>query len=312
MSREYSRKSSGETPMAVKKRPPAKQTTVVIKVGELAVAFAVMAVLAVAVFVLVVGSTDLGTAPAVPLDVISTSTSVVPGAGQPTTEASDVAEQVPTSVIAPTGEPVPPTVNHRVKPGETLLGIAALYGVDMQAILDANGLNTDSVLIEGQVIIIPLLPGSEGVWHEVQPGETLLIIAELYGVTPELIQAANNITDPDSIYVGQRLRIPNAVTPTPTPTPTPTATPTPTVTPTSLFTDTPTPTSGNPGTGTPAGTPPTGVVPTDVWPTDSATWEPTPIPGMPTSPADGDFRADSPDLVAATGRPQLLEFYRED
>lgn len=39
--------------------------------------------------------------------------------------------------------------------------------------------------------------------------------------------------------------------------------------------------------------------------------EPTPVPGRPDAPApiDGDFRPDPVAVVAATGRPQLLEFF---
>ncbi|NDJ35232.1 MAG: LysM peptidoglycan-binding domain-containing protein, partial [Chloroflexi bacterium] len=39
--------------------------------------------------------------------------------------------------------------------------------------------------------------------HIVEPGDTLLGIAALYGVSPQAIIAANNLTDPDSIVVGQ-------------------------------------------------------------------------------------------------------------
>ena len=48
-------------------------------------------------------------------------------------------------------------------------------------------------------------------------------------------------------------------------------------------------------------------------PTDppTATEEPMPFPGRPDAPAgvDDDFRSDPASVVAATGRPQLLEFF---
>ncbi len=44
--------------------------------------------------------------------------------------------------------------------------------------------------------------------HTVQPGETLYSIARYYGVTPEQLAFVNGITNPDLIYVGQVLLIP--------------------------------------------------------------------------------------------------------
>jgi LysM repeat protein len=44
--------------------------------------------------------------------------------------------------------------------------------------------------------------------HIVQPGETLQIIAGYYGTTWRAIASANNIPNPNLIYVGQRLVIP--------------------------------------------------------------------------------------------------------
>ena len=50
--------------------------------------------------------------------------------------------------------------------------------------------------------------GAEEIWHVVKRGENLSSIARMYGVTADAIAQANNITNPNLIYVGQRLRIP--------------------------------------------------------------------------------------------------------
>jgi len=42
----------------------------------------------------------------------------------------------------------------------------------------------------------------------VQAGENLTWIAQRYGVSVTALMRANNITDPDTIYVGQQLIIP--------------------------------------------------------------------------------------------------------
>ena len=47
------------------------------------------------------------------------------------------------------------TRKHVVRRGETLFGIAKKYGVDINAIRTANGLNTKSVLHPGQTLVIP-------------------------------------------------------------------------------------------------------------------------------------------------------------
>jgi LysM repeat protein len=48
----------------------------------------------------------------------------------------------------------------------------------------------------------------ETVWHTVQPGETLSSIATSYGITWQAIANANNLSNPNQIYVGQKLEIP--------------------------------------------------------------------------------------------------------
>jgi LysM repeat protein len=65
----------------------------------------------------------------------------------------------------------------------------------------------------GQELIIPGVTTRDiaitrGSTHTVQPGESLLSIALLYGVTVEELQAANELDNPDSIFIGQELLIP--------------------------------------------------------------------------------------------------------
>lgn len=64
--------------------------------------------------------------------------------------------------------------------------------------------------------------------HTVKTGETLSIIAGMYGVTVEDIMTLNHLDDPNLVEIGQKLRIQIPPTATPTPTLTPTITPTPT------------------------------------------------------------------------------------
>ena len=66
---------------------------------------------------------------------------------------------------------------------------------------------------EGQAPSPPIhtpTPASTGtsLQHTVQQGETLGGVAQAYGVSVEALVAANDITNPDTIYAGQTLRIP--------------------------------------------------------------------------------------------------------
>ncbi len=61
------------------------------------------------------------------------------------------------------------------------------------------------------VVVVAFVPANaQGQTHVVQPGENLFRIALRYGVTVDALAAANNITDPTHIYVGQVLTIPAA------------------------------------------------------------------------------------------------------
>ncbi|KGE19380.1 LysM peptidoglycan-binding domain-containing protein [Paenibacillus wynnii] len=60
--------------------------------------------------------------------------------------------------------------------------------------------------------------------HTVQPGDTMWSIAARYGVTVDAILRANNLTNPNYIYLGQNLIIPTSggyPYPLPIPIPTP-------------------------------------------------------------------------------------------
>src|SRR5690606_23834364 len=63
----------------------------------------------------------------------------------------------------------------------------------------------------------PSAPAATGRTHTVQRGETLNIIARMYGTTASAIAQLNGIVNPNLIYAGQVLRIPdgNVLTPTP-------------------------------------------------------------------------------------------------
>ncbi len=122
------------------------------------------------------------------------------------------------SVYGQAETPTPPSdvVIHVVQRGENLYRIALRYGLTVDQIASVNGIvNTGSITV-GQRLIIPsvnVVPTATPTpqIHIVRAGESLSRIAQLYGMTLESLTLMNNISDPNSIYVGQVLQIiPNA------------------------------------------------------------------------------------------------------
>lgn len=72
---------------------------------------------------------------------------------------------------------------------------------------DVNGEITDYVL-DLRLDILPPDPSLAPRTHTVLAGQTLVIIAQMYSVTVEQIVELNNLTDPNMVYEGQELRIP--------------------------------------------------------------------------------------------------------
>jgi len=79
-------------------------------------------------------------------------------------------------------------------------------------------------------------PASGFVSYTVQPGDTLSGIGAEFGVDPDDIAAANGITDPTALFIGQEILIPGVRAPAATPTAgaTETATSTPTEAPSTV------------------------------------------------------------------------------
>lgn len=56
--------------------------------------------------------------------------------------------------------------------------------------------------------VTPIPPAADYITYVVQPGDTLSEIAERYGTTYQTLAALNGISNPDLIYAGQTIRIP--------------------------------------------------------------------------------------------------------
>jgi membrane-bound lytic murein transglycosylase D len=116
--------------------------------------------------------------------------------------------------------------SHTVRKGDTLGGIARLYRVDLEPILELNRLKRSSLLSVGMNLIIPIPKdaritwvskrkmerggqsfGSEEITYTIKKGDTLWSIAQKYNVTVEEIRSWNPLHGGDRIYPSDRLKL---------------------------------------------------------------------------------------------------------
>lgn len=200
------------------------ERTIVIGAREVTILALALAFFLLAAFIFGIGVSRLGQRQAI------LPTARVEGVATQPSQTAAVPTSPPAGAeVGPTPSPTPSQFEHVVQAGETLTTIATFYGIDLGDLLRVNGLRIDSTIREGQILIIPLPPSQKGTWHVVAPGETLIQIAERYGVPPEVIQAANYLADANAIFAGQRLRIPLTAPPEATAQPTGSATAPPTL-----------------------------------------------------------------------------------
>ena len=93
---------------------------------------------------------------------------------------------------------------HVVSKGQSVFNIATTYGTTVQAIVDANELETPNQLVVGQALVIPIM----GHFYYVQPGDTLYAIARMFGLSTQELARVNNISIDRPLDVGFRLYIP--------------------------------------------------------------------------------------------------------
>jgi lysozyme len=141
------------------------------------------------------------------------------GLGGPDTIFSGETLTIPVgSAAAPSSGGASATGIYTVQLGDTLASIAQAVNVTQQALADANGLTDPDVLWVGQKLVVPnpavgggagpTATGASASRYVVQPGDTISAIAVSLGVAPSALAAANNLSDADSLQVGQSLVIP--------------------------------------------------------------------------------------------------------
>lgn len=99
----------------------------------------------------------------------------------------------------------------QVRRGETLSAIATRRGTTVDRLARLNNLSDPNLIVAGQRLRVPGIGGGpRRTSHTVRAGETLSSIAARYGSSVSAIARANDIDNPNFIFAGQHLSIPNA------------------------------------------------------------------------------------------------------
>lgn len=122
--------------------------------------------------------------------------------------------------------PIPVPTTYTVVAGDTLFSIANRYGTTVEHLMQLNGLYNymiyvgQTLRVSGQPSPMPQpqpipqpVPQPHNLYHIVRPGDYLALIASRYNTSVYAIQIANNLPNPNFIWVGQRLVIPGGQMP---------------------------------------------------------------------------------------------------
>jgi len=131
-------------------------------------------------------------------DIVAQLPERLPSAGRATTPARSAA--------------APSASTHKVKPGETLWGVARQYGVTVPALAGANGMTSRSQLVAGSRLQIPgadktSAPVGEAspMTYKVRRGDTLTQIAERFNVSVQQLMTWNQMRQSNSLRAGQKI-----------------------------------------------------------------------------------------------------------
>lgn len=95
---------------------------------------------------------------------------------------------------------------HVLQAGETISSLQSRYNLSLSAIVGANpDISSLDRLPEGLELLIP--PG-EGLVITLEPGQTILDIVEIYGISPAKLARANEISSPEDLLPGNLLFLP--------------------------------------------------------------------------------------------------------
>jgi uncharacterized protein YkwD len=126
--------------------------------------------------------------------------------------------------LPPTLTPTPVPVLYIIEQDDVAVAIADKYGVNVDLLLEVNGISDPTTLQIGQQLHIPVTvtpappatptpeatstPTPEPVYHTVESGDMLSAIAIQYDTSVEAIVLANELANSHDLQIGQELLIP--------------------------------------------------------------------------------------------------------
>lgn len=95
-----------------------------------------------------------------------------------------------------------------VQSGDTLSGIASMYGTTYQHLAEINGIANPNLIHVGQEIRIDsVAPTTSAEYYTIQSGDTLSSIATRYDTSWQWLAEINGISNPNLIYPGNTIRV---------------------------------------------------------------------------------------------------------
>lgn len=108
----------------------------------------------------------------------------------------------------PSPNPSPDDTTYTVVPGDTLSSIAARYRTTVAELAALNNIQNPNLIYPGQVLTITTFSAPVSS-YTVRSGDTLSSIASRFNTSVQELTSLNNLQNPNLIYPGQVLRLPD-------------------------------------------------------------------------------------------------------
>ncbi|MEN8241792.1 MAG: peptidoglycan DD-metalloendopeptidase family protein [Chloroflexota bacterium] len=104
-----------------------------------------------------------------------------------------------------------PGVQYVVQPGDTLTGIAARFGISVDALSDANGITNPNQLYAGQPLSLPGIDWVQGLldYQKVDLGENFRTLSRRYHLDPGILARLSGYLCPSQLYAGSEILLPS-------------------------------------------------------------------------------------------------------
>ena len=129
-----------------------------------------------------------------------------------------------------TNQPMVSWQAYRMRPNETLVQVAAKYGMSVETLRAVNGIGAKAKVPAGHTLLVPsqsasteavaslsqavftTVPSGRTFYYTAKRGDRLSVIAVRYGVTTQELKSWNGITN-DTLVAGQKVRVTSDVVP---------------------------------------------------------------------------------------------------